>query len=284
VASDHQLIVLSLGQVWWDLYWNGTADSTSSRRCWLSRRGLPREVTGSSAGTTRSRVQIIWSFFISLNCHLKVSPTGIRQEKNGLTCVMNKIILYVWPCWLHQITKPPLIDALNHDVICEQKSAEEAEWSTPRLRVIGPAMSTTKHLACYHTFGGLTLYWIECQYLKILILRFNANISVWMFRYSEPRLDIEVECQMLFGLSNWTHTSYWMVQMKTAQPKFHVRNRNQYASLFGFQSKPWTTQTCSLWVCDTTPQTHELLKLQTEHTALFMRTYFEANKSTTRWS
>jgi hypothetical protein len=42
--------------------------------------------------------------------------------------------------------------------------------------------------------GGLALYWLECQYLKILILRLNTNILVWMFRYLEPKFDIEVEC------------------------------------------------------------------------------------------
>jgi hypothetical protein len=46
---------------------------------------------------------------------------------------------------------------------------------------------------------GLTLYWVECPISKILILMSNANISVWMFRYLEPNLDIEVECQILFG-------------------------------------------------------------------------------------
>jgi hypothetical protein len=50
-------------------------------------------------------------------------------------------------------------------------------------------------------FTGLALYWLECQYLSVLILRLNANISVWMFGYFKPRLDIEVECQMLFGWS-----------------------------------------------------------------------------------
>jgi hypothetical protein len=49
--------------------------------------------------------------------------------------------------------------------------------------------------------GGLALYWVECPIPKILILRFNVNISVWMFRYSEQRLDIEVEYQILFGWS-----------------------------------------------------------------------------------
>lgn len=50
-----------------------------------------------------------------------------------------------------------------------------------------------------YALGGLALYWVECQNLRILILRLNANISVWMFRYSEPKHDIEVEYQMLFG-------------------------------------------------------------------------------------
>jgi len=50
-----------------------------------------------------------------------------------------------------------------------------------------------------YALGSLALYWVECQNPRILILRLNANISVWMFRYSEPRHDIEVECQMLFG-------------------------------------------------------------------------------------
>jgi hypothetical protein len=36
--------------------------------------------------------------------------------------------------------------------------------------------------------GGLALYWVECQYPMILILRLNANISVWLLRYSEPDL------------------------------------------------------------------------------------------------
>jgi hypothetical protein len=50
--------------------------------------------------------------------------------------------------------------------------------------------------------GGLALYWIECQCPMILILISNANIFVWMFRHSEPRVDIEVKCQILFGWSN----------------------------------------------------------------------------------
>lgn len=45
------------------------------------------------------------------------------------------------------------------------------------------------------------VYWFECQNSRILILRLNANISVWMFRNSEPKLDIELECQILFGWS-----------------------------------------------------------------------------------
>jgi hypothetical protein len=49
--------------------------------------------------------------------------------------------------------------------------------------------------------GSLALHWVECQYLKILILKLNASVFVWMFRYSEHELDIEVECQMLFGWS-----------------------------------------------------------------------------------
>jgi hypothetical protein len=107
--------------------------------------------------------------------------------------------------------------------------------------------------------GGLALHWLECQYLKILILRLNANISVWMFRYSEPRHDIEVKCQLLFG---WNHTWYWMVQVKTTQPKFHVRNRQI------------STQVCLAFNPSLklhghvhggiTPQTHELLKLCSE--------------------
>jgi hypothetical protein len=46
---------------------------------------------------------------------------------------------------------------------------------------------------------GLALYCHECQYPKISILRLNANISIWMFSYLEPKLHIEVECQILFG-------------------------------------------------------------------------------------
>jgi hypothetical protein len=46
---------------------------------------------------------------------------------------------------------------------------------------------------------GLALHWIECPIPRTLILRSNANIFVWMFRYSKTRLDIVVECQMLFG-------------------------------------------------------------------------------------
>jgi hypothetical protein len=49
---------------------------------------------------------------------------------------------------------------------------------------------------------GLALYWVECPILRILILRLNTNISVWMLRYSQPRFDIKVECQMLFGWSS----------------------------------------------------------------------------------
>jgi hypothetical protein len=45
------------------------------------------------------------------------------------------------------------------------------------------------------------LHWDECPIPMILILRSNSNIFVWMFRYLKPRLDIEVECQMLFGWS-----------------------------------------------------------------------------------
>ena len=46
------------------------------------------------------------------------------------------------------------------------------------------------------------LHWVEYQYHRILVLKLNANISVWMFRYSERRLDIEVECQMLVKMRN----------------------------------------------------------------------------------
>jgi hypothetical protein len=48
---------------------------------------------------------------------------------------------------------------------------------------------------------GLALYWVECPIPRILILMSNANISVWMLRYSEPKLVIEVEYQMVFGWS-----------------------------------------------------------------------------------
>jgi hypothetical protein len=47
--------------------------------------------------------------------------------------------------------------------------------------------------------GTLALYWVKCPIPRILILRLNVNIFVWMFRYSGPMFDIEVECQMLFG-------------------------------------------------------------------------------------
>jgi hypothetical protein len=30
-------------------------------------------------------------------------------------------------------------------------------------------------------FRGLALYWLDCQYPSVLILRLNANIYVWMF-------------------------------------------------------------------------------------------------------
>jgi hypothetical protein len=42
--------------------------------------------------------------------------------------------------------------------------------------------------------GTLVLCCLEYQYHMILILRLNANISVWMFRYLEHNLDIEIEC------------------------------------------------------------------------------------------
>jgi hypothetical protein len=42
---------------------------------------------------------------------------------------------------------------------------------------------------------GWVLYWVECPIPMILILKLNANIFVWVFRYFEPRLDIEVEYQ-----------------------------------------------------------------------------------------
>lgn len=34
------------------------------------------------------------------------------------------------------------------------------------------------------------LHWVEYQYHSILVLSLNGNISVWMFKYSEHRLDI----------------------------------------------------------------------------------------------
>jgi hypothetical protein len=49
--------------------------------------------------------------------------------------------------------------------------------------------------------GGLALHLVDCQYSRILILRYNANVFVWMSRYSDHGLNIEVECQMLFGWS-----------------------------------------------------------------------------------
>jgi hypothetical protein len=64
-------------------------------------------------------------------------------------------------------------------------------------------MDLTSRVASVWMFalGGLTLHLVECQYTRILILRLNANIFVWMFIYSDLRLDIEVECQMLFRQS-----------------------------------------------------------------------------------
>ena len=57
--------------------------------------------------------------------------------------------------------------------------------------------------------GALALHSVEYQYHSILVLRLNANIFVWMFRYSEHVLDTELECQMLFGWSKlgieWRH-------------------------------------------------------------------------------
>jgi hypothetical protein len=47
--------------------------------------------------------------------------------------------------------------------------------------------------------GVFAFYLDECPIPFILILRLNTNILVWMFRYSERRIDIEVEYQMLFG-------------------------------------------------------------------------------------
>jgi hypothetical protein len=46
---------------------------------------------------------------------------------------------------------------------------------------------------------GYVLYWVECPIPRILILSANANILFGCVRYWELRLDIEVECQMMFG-------------------------------------------------------------------------------------
>ena len=51
-------------------------------------------------------------------------------------------------------------------------------------------------------FGALTLYWAEYQSHMMLLLRLNVNISVWMFKHSEHKLDIEIKCQILFGWSS----------------------------------------------------------------------------------
>jgi hypothetical protein len=56
---------------------------------------------------------------------------------------------------------------------------------------------------------GLALYWVECPIPRILILMSNANIFVWMFRYSKPKLVIEVECQIMFGWSKRATVVIW---------------------------------------------------------------------------
>jgi hypothetical protein len=48
---------------------------------------------------------------------------------------------------------------------------------------------------------GLALYWSQYQYLVIFALRLNINIFVWMLRYLVPRIDAEIEYQILFGCS-----------------------------------------------------------------------------------
>jgi hypothetical protein len=50
-------------------------------------------------------------------------------------------------------------------------------------------------------FVGLALHWLKYHYHVIFALRFNTNISVWMFRYLVVRIDIMVKYQILFGWS-----------------------------------------------------------------------------------
>jgi hypothetical protein len=45
-------------------------------------------------------------------------------------------------------------------------------------------------------FGEISKPWDIC-------IEINVNISVWMFRYLVARIDILLECQILFGWSKW---------------------------------------------------------------------------------
>ena len=55
-----------------------------------------------------------------------------------------------------------------------------------------PTVEKTLHLSrwiyalfgCF-TFEALALHWFEYQYHRILVLRLNANMFVWMIRYSK---------------------------------------------------------------------------------------------------
>jgi hypothetical protein len=86
------------------------------------------------------------------------------------------------------------------------------------------------------------LYWVECLIPMILILRVNANISVWMFRYLEPRLNIEVECYMLFGWSKCGIVVETLITVLYSTCKNSVRQPQCYSTRDNMENSP---QHCS---------------------------------------
>jgi hypothetical protein len=50
--------------------------------------------------------------------------------------------------------------------------------------------------------GRLGIAFLVISTSQDIGIEINTNISVWMFRYLVPRIDILVECQILFGWSS----------------------------------------------------------------------------------
>jgi hypothetical protein len=57
-------------------------------------------------------------------------------------------------------------------------------------------------------FGGISISWD-------IHIEINVNIFIWMFRYLICRIDIIVECQIMFGWLKWCIAFVWEYEHAT---------------------------------------------------------------------